>query len=93
MTAYNTPNDNFTAKNASFNNNNVGQLHCKLQCLQIIVYAITCIKITMKGTTVPLYEFAAKQPKKGHKLGANFFLQKLSTSKERPIKSTETRKG
>ena len=33
---------------------------------QLIVYAI--IEITIRGTTVHLYEFAAKQPKKDHKL-------------------------
>ena len=38
---------------------------------QLIVYAI--IKITRRGTTVPLYELAAKQPKKEHKLGVKDF--------------------
>ena len=36
-------------------------LHVALS-IKFIVYAI--LKITRKGTTVPLYEFAARQPKK-----------------------------
>ena len=39
---------------------------------QLIVYAF--IKITRRGTTLPLYEFAAWQPKKEHKLGVKNFL-------------------
>ena len=73
MTAYmySTPNDGFTANDPSFYKNKVGQLHNGLQ-FQLIVYAI--IKITRRGTTVPLYEFAAKQPIKEHKLGVKNFL-------------------
>ena len=58
------PNDGFTANNASFYNNKVGYiatLHIAVS-FQLIVYAI--VKINIKDTTAPLYEFAAKQPKK-----------------------------
>ena len=63
MTAYmyNTPNGGFTANDALFYKNKLGQLHYTLQ-FQLIVYAV--IKITRRGTTVPLYEFATKHPKK-----------------------------
>ena len=64
------PNGGFTANDASFYKNKVGQLHM-LQ-FQLIVYAI--IKMTRRGTTVPLYELAAKQPKKEYKLGVKNFL-------------------
>ena len=56
---YYTPNGDFTAIDASFYKNKVGQLHDTLQ-FQLIVYAI--VKIIRRGTTVPLYELAAKQP-------------------------------
>ena len=62
MTAYYTPNDGFTANEASFKT----QLRC-LPTLhvavffQLIVYAN--IKFTIRGTTVILCEFAAKQQK------------------------------
>ena len=72
MTAYYTPNDSFTASDAMFYTNKVGLLQYKLQCLQLIIYAI--IKISIKGIDVPLYEFAAKQSKKGHKQGIKIFL-------------------
>ena len=68
---YYTPNGCFTANNASFNKNKVGQLHDTLQ-FQLIVFAI--IKMTGRGTTVPLYEFAAKQPKKEYKLEVKNYL-------------------
>ena len=55
------PNGGLTANNASFYNNKVGLLHHTLH-FQLIVYAI--IEVTIRGTTVPVYEFAAKQPKK-----------------------------
>ena len=42
---------------------------------QLIVYAF--VKITIKGTTVPLYEFATKQPKKEHKLVVKNLYKKL----------------
>ena len=58
---------------------------------QLIAYAT--IIITTRGTTVPIYELAAKQPKKEHKLGVRNFLSRLSTSKDEPVKSTETRNG
>ena len=63
MTAYMyyTSNGGFTAYDASFYKNKIGQLHDMLQ-FQLIIYAI--IKITKRGTSIPLYEFAAKQPKK-----------------------------
>ena len=62
MTAYMyyTPNSGFTAKDVWFYKNKVGQLHDMLQ-IQLIVYAI--IKLTRRGTIVPFYEFATKQPK------------------------------
>ena len=70
---YYTPNGSFTANDGSFYKNKVGEIHVHdtLQ-FQLIVYAI--IKITRRGTTEPLYEFAAKQLKKQHKLGVKIFL-------------------
>ena len=61
MTAcmYYAPNGGFTANDASFYKNKVGQLY---DTLQLIIYAI--IKMTRRGTSVPLNELAAKQPKK-----------------------------
>ena len=56
---------------------------------QLIIYTI--IKITIRGTTVPLYEFVAKQAKKN--IEVKNFRKKLSTSRDGPVKSTETRKG
>ena len=47
MTAYDTPNDSFTANDAMFYKKKVGQLHYTLQCLKLIVY--TNIKITTSG--------------------------------------------
>ena len=47
-------------------------------------------KISSLGTTVPLYEFAAKQQKKEYKLGVKKFSLKISASREVPEKSTET---
>ena len=44
---------------------------------QSIVYAI--IKITRRGTTVPLYEFAAKQPEKEDKLSFKIFPIKIKS--------------
>ena len=66
MTAYmySTPNEGFTANNASFYKNKVGQL-CDMLQFQLIVNAI--IKSTRRGTTITVYEFAAKQPRKEHK--------------------------
>ena len=32
------------------------------------------VKMTRRGTTVPVYEFDAKHPKKEHKLGVKDFL-------------------
>ena len=46
-------------------------LHVAVSFL-LIVYAI--IKITIRGTTVSLYKFAAKQPKKELELGVKIFL-------------------
>ena len=40
---------------------------------QLIVYAI--IKITIRGTTGPVYEFVTKQPKKEHELGVKIMLK------------------
>ena len=64
MTAYYTPNDGFTANSASFYKNKVGYvatLHVAVSS-QLIVYAN--IEITIRGTNLPIYEFAAKQAKK-----------------------------
>ena len=72
-----TPNGGFTDNNASFYKNKVGQLDDTLQ-FRLIVYVI--IKITRRGTTVHLYVFAAKQPKKEHKLGLKIFVSKLRAS-------------
>ena len=58
---------------------------------ELIDYAI--IQITGRGTTVPLYELAAKQPKRDFELRVKNFLYKFSVSKDGPEKSTETRKG
>ena len=71
MTAFYTPNDGFTANDATFYKNKVSQLHYTFQCInfQLTVYAF--IKIIIRGTTVPHYEFAAKQPRKEHKLSGN----------------------
>ena len=57
---------------------------------QLIVFAN--IKITISGTTVPLYEFTAKQPKKELELGVKMFLEKSTTIRDGPVESTETRK-
>ena len=38
---------------------------------QLIIYAI--ITISIRGSTVPLYVFAATQPKKEHKPGVKIF--------------------
>ena len=64
ITAYYTPNDGLTANDASFYKNKVVSLH--------YVYGI--IKITTRGTTVPLYKLAAEQPKKEPKQGVKNFL-------------------
>ena len=69
---YYVPKGGFSANNASFYKNKIGQLHNTLQ-FQLIVYAI--VKITRRGTTVLLYEIAANSQKE-HKLGVKFFLQK-----------------
>ena len=45
-----------------------------------------------EGTTVPLYEIAAKQPNKENKLRVENFLSKLSASRDGTEKCTETRK-
>ena len=58
---YYTPNGGFTANDTLFYKNKVGQQYNTLQ-FQLIAYAIT--KITISGTTVPLYEFAAEQAEK-----------------------------
>ena len=44
----------------------------------------------MKGTTVPLYEFAAKQPKKNQNWGIKIFRKNLTRIMDWPEKSTET---
>ena len=49
---------------------------------QLIVYAI--IKETRRGTTVPLFELAAKQLNKEYKLGVKIILLKLSASRDGP---------
>ena len=46
-------------------------LHITVSFL-LTVYAI--IKITIRGSTVPLHEFAAKQPKEENKLEVKNFL-------------------
>ena len=68
MTAYMyyTPSNGYAANDGLFYKNEVGQLCDTLQ-FQLIVYAV--IKITRRDSIVPLYEFAAQQPKKEHKLG------------------------
>ena len=71
---YYAPNGGFTAKDAAFYHDKVGQQHNSLQ-FQLIVYAIT--KITRRYTTAPLYEFAAKQPQKEHKLEVEKFSVKI----------------
>ena len=71
---YYAPNNGFTANDASFCNNKVGQLRDTLQ-FHLIVYVI--IKITRSSTTVPLYEFAAKLPKKEHNLGVKKLAVKI----------------
>ena len=67
MTAYMyyTPNDGSTANDASFYKKSWLATLRVAASFQSIVYAI--IKITRRGTIVPLYEFAAKQPKKNLK--------------------------
>ena len=63
LTAYYTPNDGLVPTIHHFIRTKLASytLHVAV-CFQSIVYAI--IKITIRGTTVPLYEFVAKQPKK-----------------------------
>ena len=66
MTAYYTPNDCFTANDASFYKKKVDYLCYMLQCLQLIMYAK--IKITKRYIHVLryilLYDFATKQQEK-----------------------------
>ena len=54
---YCVPYGSFTANDASFYKNKVGELYDTLQ-FQLIIYAI--IKIIRRGTTIPHYEFDAK---------------------------------
>ena len=91
MTArmYHTPNDGFSVNGASFLRTT--WLAPRQVQFQLIINAI--IKITRRGTTVPLNQFVTKQPKKEHKLGLKIFLQKLNASSDGPEKSTETTKG
>ena len=56
---------------------------------QLIVYAHT--KITKR--LVLHYEFAAEQQKKEHKQGTKIFLYEVTTSRNEPVKGTETRAG
>ena len=63
MTAYYTPHDDFTPNDASFYKNEVGQLHYTLQCLFNQLFML--ILKLLRGTTVLLYEFVAKQQEKG----------------------------
>ena len=91
MIAYYSPNNGFTASDALFIRTKLASYTTLAESFQLIIYAI--IEINIRSTTIPLYKFAAKQPKKEHKLGVKFFLEKLSTSREGPVKSTETRKG
>ena len=58
---------------------------------QLIVYST--IKITERGTAMPLYEFNAKQPRKELKNRGKIFFRKMATIRDGPIISTETRKG
>ena len=57
---------------------------------QLIVDAI--IKITIRRTTVHLYEFPAKQAKKEPKLWLKNLRSKLNTIRDGAVKRTETRK-
>ena len=96
MTAFYILNDGFIANDALFYCNKLGQLHYKLQCIQLIVYAI--MKITIKGTTVPLYEFDAKQPKKEQTRGKKFCVKikyklGLAYEKSRNKERMKTREG
>ena len=72
MTAYYTPNNNFTANNASFYHNKVRYLVYTLQCP--FNWSCTLSLKLLWGTTVPLYKFTAQQPKKEHKLVIKSFL-------------------
>ena len=45
----------------------------------------------LRGTTVLLYKFTAKQQKNEDKLMVKIFLLKLATRRDGPVKSTETR--
>ena len=61
MTAYYTPYDSFTANDASFYNNKswLGKLHVAVTFQAIVLANIKLLT----GTTIILYEFAAKQQK------------------------------
>ena len=50
----------------------------------ISINRLRFIKTTIRGTTIPLYVFAGKQPKKEHKVGVNFLGEKLSASRDGP---------
>ena len=67
MTAYYTSSDGFTAYDESFFKTKLASYttHCRL--FQLIIYAF--IKMTIRGTTLLLYEFGAKQPKKNKNQG------------------------
>ena len=47
----------------------------------------------LRDTTVLVNEFAVKQQEKEYKLGVKKFLQRLTTSRDGPVKSTNTRQG
>ena len=74
MTAYYTPNNGFTANDASFYKGwlAIYTIHIAVS-FQLIVHTI--LKINIRGTTITFYKFAAKQPKnEKEKLRVRIFL-------------------
>ena len=57
---------------------------------QLIIYVI--VKITRRDTTIPVYEFAAKQPRKEHKLGVVRYVKRPHTTCSFRVMSVSTHK-
>ena len=64
MTAYYTPNDSFTANDASFLKTRLASY--TTCCSVFSINHPGYYYFTIRGATIPLYELAAKQPTKEH---------------------------
>ena len=70
---YYTTNDGLTANDASLNFHSCLATLYIAVCRYVYTNFSTYVVLILAGTTVPLYEFAANQPKKEHKLGVKIF--------------------